>query len=79
MSEAKADTCGRCRHAHRVEHSGGVAIVGNEMLQCRRFPPHIAPVVVPDRMGGASLQVHPVFPPVNALEGCGEFAPRVAS
>ncbi|WP_043458947.1 hypothetical protein [Gluconacetobacter diazotrophicus] len=66
-SVASARTCRQCRH-HAVE-AGDVV--------CRRFPPQVTVVLVPQaapRVGQLAPQPFATFPPVVPEHVCGEFA-----
>jgi hypothetical protein len=53
----------------------GTPVVGKEQMICRRFPPQVVPVQVPTP-NGISVNMLPMFPPVNDSMWCHEHEPE---
>ncbi len=51
----------------------GKPVIGQEQLVCKRFPPAVVAVSVPTPQG-ISVNMMPLFPPVNAEMWCYEWA-----
>ena len=69
--------CGNCAFMdlQPVATPDGKPVIGETQSVCKRFPPQLVAVQVPTPQG-ISVQMMPLFPPVNAEVWCYEWAPE---
>jgi len=73
-------SCATCvfQEMQPVAMPDGKPVIGQEQMVCKRFPPQVVALQVPTAQG-ISVQLMPVFPPVNASTWCFEHEPCDAS
>lgn len=66
--------CGNCRFAdlQPLAMPDGQPVIGKTQLVCKRFPPQVVAIQVPAPQG-ISVNMMPLFPPVNASVWCYEW------
>lgn len=74
MSDSPTTNCGVCRFMdlQPVATPDGHAVIGKTQMVCKRFPPQVVAMQIPTQQG-MSVNLMPVFPPVNADVWCYEW------
>jgi len=67
-------SCASCRFhdLQDVAAPDGTPIIGEQRMICRRLPPNVLALPVP-QPGGMAINIIPMFPPVTADMWCHEF------
>jgi len=77
QGDAIVHSCATCAYQEMqpVAMPDGKPIIGKEQAVCKRFPPQVVAMQIPSPQG-ISVQLMPVFPPVNASMWCFEHEPE---
>lgn len=69
--------CSNCEYndLQPVAMPDGKPVIGKTQLVCKRFPPQVVAVQIPSPQG-ISVNMMPIFPPVNAEVWCYEWQPE---
>lgn len=74
LKDTPDTNCGNCTFMdlQPVATPDGMAVIGKTQMVCKRFPPQVVAMQMPTPQG-VSVNLMPLFPPVNASVWCYEW------